>query len=63
MDYKEPHDCPIYNFCSQNICPLDPEIESIVGRSSEKCLNFARIKELLSEEQLKRYMEVVNKLK
>jgi len=57
-----PHDCPIYNFCSENLCPFDIEVESKPGTKKDLCLHFEKIKEHLSAEQIKRYESVVNKL-
>jgi len=56
---SNPHDCPIYNFCSQTLCPFDDELELRVGSKKDKCLDFEQIKEHLTKEQIKKYKELV----
>lgn len=32
-----PERCPHFHSCSQNLCPLDPELEIRVGNNADKC--------------------------
>ncbi len=59
----EPQDCKYFQDCSQAICPFDCLVESRVGYRGEKCLNFAKVFGLLSDEQKKMYQDRVEKLK
>jgi hypothetical protein len=63
MPENTPEQCYYYKDCSQNICPLDEDIESRVGSRKEKCLNFASISDLVSERQRKVYSDVISKRK
>lgn len=56
-------DCKYFESCSQNICPLDPQLESRVGYRGENCCEFPRIKHLVKKDRLKVYIDVLDKLK
>ena len=55
--------CKYFQDCSQAICPFDEDVESRVGYRGEKCLNFAKVFWLLSDEQKKSYARAIEKLK
>ena len=55
--------CKHFQDCSQAICPLDDLVESRVGYRGEKCLNFAKVSEGLSDEQRRMYQIKVESLK
>lgn len=44
--------CPYFNNCSQNLCPLDPKLSLRVGKKSDKCrfMRGAKVSKIGSHE-------------